>query len=68
VGQKSVDIVMGKSSGIDCVADWMERMGLDASQEQKEAMVLKVKQAGIQKKGLLTEEEFRKIYEAVVHG
>jgi len=59
---------MGKSSGIDCVADWMERMSLDASLEQKEAMVLKVKEASIQKKGLLTEEEFKKIFDGVVHG
>jgi len=50
------------------VADWMERMNLDASLEQREAMVLKVKEASIQKKGLLTEEEFRKIYDGVVHG
>ena len=68
VGQSPVEIVMGKSSGIDCVADWMERMSLDASLEQKEAMVLKVKEASIQKKGLLTEEEFKKIFDGVVHG
>jgi isopropylmalate/homocitrate/citramalate synthase len=68
VGQRPVEIVMGKSSGIDCVADWMERMSLDASLEQREGMVLKVKEASIRKKGLLTEEEFKKIYDGVVHG
>jgi hypothetical protein len=50
------------------VADWMERMGLDASLEQREGMVLKVKEASIEKKGLLTEDEFKKIYDGVVHG
>ena len=43
-------------------------MGIDASQEQREAIVLKVKDASIQKKGLLTQEEFKKIFDAVVHG
>ncbi len=53
---------------MDSVADWMERMNLDASQEQREAIVLKVKEASIRKKGLLTEEEFKKIFDRVVHG
>jgi isopropylmalate/homocitrate/citramalate synthase len=59
---------MGKSSGIDCVAEWLERINADASLEQREAIVQKVKQASIEKKGLLTEEEFKKIVDSVVHG
>jgi choline dehydrogenase-like flavoprotein len=31
-------------------------------------LVLKVKEASIKKKGLLTEEEFKKIYDSVAHG
>ena len=68
VGQRPVEIVMGKSSGVDSVAEWLERMNADASLEQREAIVLKVKEASIQKKGLLNEEEFKRIYESVVHG
>jgi len=68
VGQPPIEIVMGKSSGIDSVAEWMEKMGADASVEQREAVVLKVKEASIQKKGLLSQEEFKRIYESVVHG
>jgi len=68
VGQPPIEIVMGKSSGIDSVAEWMEKMGADASVEQREAIVLKVKEASIRKKGLLSQEEFKKIYESVVHG
>jgi isopropylmalate/homocitrate/citramalate synthase len=68
VGQKPVEIVMGKSSGIDCVAEWLERINADASLEQREAIVQKVKQASIAKKGLLNEEEFKKIVDSVVHG
>ncbi len=37
VGQRSIEIVMGKSSGIDSVAERLEKTGLDASQEQREA-------------------------------
>jgi isopropylmalate/homocitrate/citramalate synthase len=68
VGQKPVEIVMGKSSGIDCVAEWLEIINADASLEQREAIVQKVKQFSIEKKGLLTEEEFKQIVDSVVHG
>ena len=43
-------------------------MNADASLEQREAIVQKVKQFSIEKKGLLTEEEFKRIYDIVVHG
>lgn len=68
VGQRPIEIVMGKGSGIDNVADWLEMIGAEASQEQREAIVLKVKDASIKKKGLLSQEEFRKIFDGVVHG
>src|SRR4030042_7128613 len=68
VGQRPVELVLGKSSGIDSVAEWLEKIGGDASQEQREAIVLKVKDASIKKKGLLTEQEFKKIVDSVVHG
>ncbi|MDH4264346.1 MAG: pyruvate carboxyltransferase, partial [Deltaproteobacteria bacterium] len=68
VGQHPIEIVMGKSSGIDSVAEWLEKIGADASPEQREALVLKVKEASIRKKGLLTEQEFKKIFDQVVHG
>ncbi len=68
VGQKPIEIVMGKKSGVDSVAEWLEKMGADASPEQKEAIVLKVKEASLKKKGLLTEKEFQDIVKQVVHG
>jgi isopropylmalate/homocitrate/citramalate synthase len=68
VGQRPIQIVMGKSSGLDSVAEWLEKIGADASQEQREAIVLKVKEASIKKKGLLTEKEFKKIVDRVAHG
>ncbi len=68
VGQNPIELVMGKSSGIDSVAEWLEKMGADASQEQRDAIVLKVKEASIKKKGLLSQDEFKKIFDSVVHG
>jgi isopropylmalate/homocitrate/citramalate synthase len=68
VGQRPIEVVMGKGSGVDNVVDWLERIGAEASQEQREAIVLKVKEASIKKKGLLDQEEFKRIYESVVHG
>ncbi len=68
VGQKPIEIVMGKKSGVDSVAEWLEKVGADASPEQREAIVLKVKEASLQKKGLLTEKEFQEIVKQVVHG
>ncbi|MGD0624653.1 MAG: pyruvate carboxyltransferase [Thermodesulfobacteriota bacterium] len=68
VGQPPFEIVMGKSSGLDSVAEWLEKMGTDASPEQRQAIVLKVKEASIKKKGLLTEREFKKIVDRLVHG
>ena len=68
VGQPPIQIVLGKSSGVDTVAEYLEKIGQDASQEQREAMVQKIKDASIKKKGLLTIEEFKDIYNSVVHG
>lgn len=68
VGQKPIEIVMGKKSGVDSVAEWLEKVGADASPEQREAIVLKVKEASLQKKGLLSEKEFHEIVKQVVHG
>jgi isopropylmalate/homocitrate/citramalate synthase len=68
VGQPPIQIVMGKSSGVDTVVEFLEKMGADASQEQREAMVQKIKEASIKKKGLLNMEEFKEIYNRIVHG
>lgn len=68
VGQKSIEIVMGKKSGVDSVAEWLEKIKGDASPEQREAIVLKIKEASLKKKGLLTEKEFQEIVQQVVHG
>ena len=66
VGQKPAEIVMGKSSGIDSVAQWAERLGIQFTEAQANEMVQEVKAAAIEKKKLLTDEEFKAIAERVI--
>ena len=66
IGQHAVNIVMGKNSGIDSIATWLDEMGLEATEDQRLAMVSKVKEKALEKKDLLTREEFMAIYRGVV--
>jgi isopropylmalate/homocitrate/citramalate synthase len=66
VGQRPPAVVMGKNSGIDNVGAWLAKLGLEANEAQRQAMVNKIKDVALEKKELLDEEEFRGIYEEVV--
>lgn len=56
------DIVLGKKSGKASIEYFLEKLNLTANDEQIAAMLAKVKEKGIEKRGLLTEEEFVEIY------
>lgn len=60
------DIVLGKKSGKASIEYFLEKLNLTADEEQIAAMLAKVKEKGIQKKGLLTEDEFLEIYHSEV--
>jgi isopropylmalate/homocitrate/citramalate synthase len=66
VGQKPVSIVLGKNSGPPSIAEWCEKLGIDASEEQRMAMVQAVKAKSFEKKDLLTTDEFRAIVDQVL--
>jgi isopropylmalate/homocitrate/citramalate synthase len=66
VGQKPPEIVLGKNSGVDSIRDWLDRIGVEASELRTQEILLKVKEKSLEKKGLLTEKEFRAIVEAVL--
>ncbi len=68
VGQNPPEIVMGKYSGRDSIAWWLEKAGLRASESQIDAMLPEVKEKSIAKKGLLTKEEFQQIAEKHLNG
>ncbi|MFQ5873179.1 MAG: pyruvate carboxyltransferase, partial [Dehalococcoidia bacterium] len=59
-------IVLGKGSGLDSVAIWLDRIGVKATDEEMQAVLVEVKALSLEKKALLTEEEFRRIVDRVV--
>jgi isopropylmalate/homocitrate/citramalate synthase len=67
VGQTGPEIVLGKGSGLDSVLIWLDKLGFGpASDEELEAILAEVKAASLEKKGLLSEDEFRRIAERTV--
>jgi isopropylmalate/homocitrate/citramalate synthase len=54
-------IVLGKKSGLDSIDLKSRELGLDLSKDQKQAALAAVKRKGIEKSGLVTDEEFRAI-------
>ena len=54
-------IVLGKKSGIDSIAIKSRDLGLNVPESQRGAVLAAVKQTGIKKRGLLTDDEFRAI-------
>ena len=60
------DVVLGKKSGTASVTYHLEQMGIvDADDEAVKEILRQVKDMGIQKKSLVTVDEFRRIVEAV---
>jgi isopropylmalate/homocitrate/citramalate synthase len=67
VGQAYPQVVMGKGSGLDSVAMWLDRNGIeDAATEEIEAILKEVKARSLEKKGLLDNDEFMAIVDGVI--
>ncbi len=63
---REAQYVLGKKSGVASVEMKLKDLGLaELSDEQKMEVVQRVKKTGIEKKGLVTDEEFRKIVDEV---
>jgi isopropylmalate/homocitrate/citramalate synthase len=61
------EVVLGKKSGKLSIAYNLEQMGItDADEEAVGEMLKRVKEKGIEKRGLLTQEEFRDIVDSVL--
>jgi isopropylmalate/homocitrate/citramalate synthase len=58
-------IVLGKKSGIDSIAIKAKEQGMELSTEQQQAVLAAVKKAGTEKRGLVTDAEFRTIVSRV---
>lgn len=58
VGQPAPQLVLGKGSGLDSVAAWLDRFDMSASTAEIEQILVEVKARSLEKKGLLDDEEF----------
>ncbi|MCU1240299.1 MAG: hypothetical protein JWO71_1025 [Candidatus Acidoferrum typicum] len=58
-------IVLGKKSGIDSIAIKAKELGISLTMEEQQAALAAVKQAGTEKRGLVTDNEFREITERI---
>lgn len=66
VGQQGPEIVLGKGSGVDNVAVWLDRLGVRATDEQIQAILQEVKAKSLEKKQLLRPEEFVAIVDKTI--
>ena len=66
VGQEGPRLVLGKGSGLDSVAEWLDDLGVEATPEQAQDILIRVKEASLAKRDLLEPEEFRTIVDRVV--
>jgi isopropylmalate/homocitrate/citramalate synthase len=66
VGGKPPRVVLGKKSGRASIALRLEEMGVTATRKQMMDMLWKVKDKSIEKKGLLTQDEFEEIVQSVL--
>jgi isopropylmalate/homocitrate/citramalate synthase len=53
--------VLGKKSGIDSIRIKSAELGLEVPEEEQPALLDAVKKLGIEKRGLVTDEEFRRL-------
>jgi isopropylmalate/homocitrate/citramalate synthase len=61
------EIVLGKKSGIDSIAIKAKELGIPLTAEQQQAALAAVKRLGVEKRGLLTDAEFRSLVDRVQH-
>ena len=66
VGQVPVEVVLGKNSGLDSIRIWLDKIGVDANDEQMQVVLLKVKERSLQKKALVNVDEFRESVDRAV--
>jgi isopropylmalate/homocitrate/citramalate synthase len=66
VGQKPVNIVLGKNSGPPSIDEWCEKLGITATDEEKMAILQGVKAKSFEKKDLLTTDEFKAVVSNVL--
>jgi isopropylmalate/homocitrate/citramalate synthase len=66
VGQPAATVVMGKGSGIDSVNMWLQKAGMQVSDEDALKITAAVKAHSLKTKKLLTEAEFKEVAKGVL--
>jgi len=66
VGQTGPRIVLGKGSGIDNVAEGLERIGVTATDDEKLEILQQVKTRSLERKSLLDDTDLKNIVDSVV--
>lgn len=61
VGQRGVEVILGKKSGRDSIADRLKSMGLNLSEEKINKILEQVKEESLKKKSSLSDNDFEKI-------
>ena len=54
-------LVLGKKSGLDSIRIKADELGLDVPEERRADLLARVKQLGAEKRGLVTDDEFRRL-------
>jgi isopropylmalate/homocitrate/citramalate synthase len=65
-GRPGVQVALGKGSGVANVEERLEKLGITATAEQANEILARVKKLSIEKKALLSDEEFSEILNAVI--
>jgi isopropylmalate/homocitrate/citramalate synthase len=60
-GQAGADIVLGKNSGLDSIRYWVNRPGVQVSEEQLQQLLLDVKERAYELHGLLSRDDFAEL-------
>jgi isopropylmalate/homocitrate/citramalate synthase len=66
VGQPAPKVVIGKGSGIDSIKAKLKELGIQTSEEEAMDVVAAVKQYSLEKKALLTDQEFQQVVKATL--
>ena len=66
VGQPEAKVVMGKGSGIDSIHMWLQKAGVQASDEDAMKIMQAVKAHSLKTKKLLSEQEFKQVVDSVL--
>lgn len=68
VGQEPVQLVLGKGSGLDSIADALDALGLTATDEEARSLLEVVKSRSLERKKLVSIEEFAVIADSILVG